>query len=725
MRRLGFLVFLCLRLARFCDGAAPELLVFDEDDSLGADYYDSSIGYASKPSLLRLDATSGDKMPINSTSAAAGQDSGIIEWSSNPGGSWEMHVFAPGFPILNLTNFDRLIVALNGPDSIRAIDLPELILEDTLGQRRKLSLAQALPGGVDAKKATWQTVEIAFTNLTANPEFDFSRVKHVTFAQGASDARRHTLWIDDLRFTNPALQKQSKTPSKPHGLAARSGDRSVALHWDATPGADEYHVFRATKPAGDFKEITVRSLKMQSFADVTVENNKSYFYQVRARNRAGPSEPSDIVSIVPRIFQSNDDFLEYVQATAFDYFWCEADAHTGLIRDRSEPWSAVSIAATGFGLTGMGIGIDHGWITREQGASRVLQILKALAGAPQGPEEAGRSGYKGWFYHFLEPGTGLRFGTSELSSIDTALLLAGVLYVREFFLEDTPKEKQIRLLADRLCARVDWQWMLNDGTSLSMGWYPTGGFINARWSGYSEGSILYLLAIGSSNSSRLDFRYWNTWAHTHEWKTSFGKSFIHFPPLFGHQYTACWVDYSEIADEFTTKHGLTYFENSRRATLSNRAYCMANPKHWKGYGPNVWGLTACDGPGSRGAFAYVARGAPPPENDDGTIAPTAAGGSLPFTPTESLECLRYLYDSFRARIWCGYGFRDAFNLAQGWWDTDVIGIDQGPILLMAENLRTKKVWNVMKRSSQLPWKIFLPSAKPVANTHKDQQNQTR
>jgi hypothetical protein len=243
--------------------------------------------------------------------------------------------------------------------------------------------------------------------------------------------------------------------------------------------------------------------------------------------------------------------------------------------------------------------------------------------------------------------------------------------------------------------------MLNGGSSLSMGWYPEGGFIKARWTGYSEGSILYLLALGSENSWRLDPPYWTNWTQTHQWKTSYGQSFIHFPPLFGHQYTACWVDYSEIADAVTASRGLTYFENSRRATLSQRAYCVANPKHWKGYGPNLWGLTACDGPGSKGALAYAARGAPPPENDDGTIAPTAAGGSLPFAPKEAIECLRYLYGAFRPKIWCGYGFRDAFNLSQDWWDTDVIGIDQGPILLMAENLRTKKIWAVMRNCSQL------------------------
>ncbi|HEV8544490.1 MAG TPA: hypothetical protein VGR78_19040, partial [Verrucomicrobiae bacterium] len=385
------------------------MIVFDEDDPLGADYYDASIGHASGASFLRLAATTGDKMPINTNSAASGGDSGVLAWTSKAGGAWEMHVFAPGFPILNLTSFDRLTMAFNGPESIRAIDLPDVILEDTKGQRRKISLGQALPGGVDAKLASWQRLEIPFTNFTANPAFDFARVKHVTFGQGPADGRNHVLWIDDLRFTSPVLQQRMTSPAKPAGLGIRSGDRSIALHWTGADGAEEYRVFRSDQAGGEFKEITGRVVRMQSFADVSVENGRRYFYEVQARNRAGASEFSERVSALPNAFQSNEEFLEYLQATAFDYFWCEADPVTGLVRDRSEPWSAASIAATGFGLTAIGVGIDHGWITRSEGAGRVRRILSALAAAPQGLEESAKSGYKGFFYHFLEPSTVLRF----------------------------------------------------------------------------------------------------------------------------------------------------------------------------------------------------------------------------------------------------------------------------------------------------------------------------
>jgi hypothetical protein len=199
--------------------------------------------------------------------------------------------------------------------------------------------------------------------------------------------------------------------------------------------------------------------------------------------------------------------------------------------------------------------------------------------------------------------------------------------------------------------------------------------------------ILYILALGSP-AFPIPESAWTAWTNGYDWETHYGYTFVIFPPLFGHQYTAAWVDFRGIQDAYMRGRDIDYFENSRRATLANRAYCIANPMGWEGYGPNVWGLTASDGP-----TGYRARGAPPAQNDDGTIAPTAAGGSIVFTPEESIAALRHMYNEYRTSIWGPYGFRDAFNLEAGWFDTDYIGIDQGPILLMIENLRTEGVWS--------------------------------
>ncbi len=400
---------------------------------------------------------------------------------------------------------------------------------------------------------------------------------------------------------------------------------------------------------------------------------------------------------------SDDGFLDLLERKASDYFWVEADPRNGLVRDRSTPDSKCSIAAVGFGLSGIGIAIDRGWLTREEGRARVLTTLRTFAEGPQGDAPADTIGTRGWFYHFLDMGTATRAWKCELSSIDTALLLAGVLDMEMFFDRSHPDERRIRDLAGVLVRRVDWSWMADGGETFRMGWHPEKGFIAARWTGYNEAMILYLLALGAEDGSRVpgpgsdaDRRRspvtWTAWTQGYRWQTNGSHVHVGFAPLFGHQYSHCWVDFRGVADAAMRSHGLTYFENSRRATLAQRAYCMSEPAKFPGYGPWAWGITASDGP-----TGYSARGAPPAENDDGTLAPTAVGGSLPFAPEVCLPTLRDMAARHGDRLWGRYGFRDAYNEKAGWYATDTLGIDQGPILLMAENHRTGAVWRRMMR----------------------------
>ncbi len=383
---------------------------------------------------------------------------------------------------------------------------------------------------------------------------------------------------------------------------------------------------------------------------------------------------------------SDSVFLDLVQRASFDFFWQEANASNGLIKDRSASGAPCSIASVGFGLTAITIAIDRGWITREAGRTRVLNTLKTFWTKPQGRETSGRIGYKGFFYHFLDMNTALRTWNSELSSIDTALLLAGILDMKQYFTASETAENDIRALADSIYQRVDWNWMRNFQPNITLGWHPETGFINAWWNGYNEAMIMTLLAIGSPTHP-IAATAWNAWTSGYQWQTHYGYSYVIFPPLFGHQYSHCWIDFRNLQDAYMRGKGIDYFENSRRATLAARAYSIANPRRHKGYGENVWGITACDGP-----TGYAARGAPPAQNDDGTIAPTAAASSIPFTPQESMAAMRHMYDTYRTQLWMKYGFRDAFNLNVNWWASDVIGIDEGPIVLMIENYRTGKVW---------------------------------
>ena len=390
-----------------------------------------------------------------------------------------------------------------------------------------------------------------------------------------------------------------------------------------------------------------------------------------------------------------DAVLDSVQHRAFGFFWYEANAGNGMIRDRSQSGSPASIAAVGFGLSAICTGIDHGWITRAQGAARVLATLQTFWNAPQGTAASGTAGYQGFFYHFLHMGDGLRQWEwdTELSTIDTALLLAGIIDAKQYFNSGDATEVQIRTLADQIYGRVDWTFVQNASPpAIKHGWKPGVGFIDggAYWTGYNEMMIMYLLALGSPTHP-VPASDWTTWYSSYYYTDPGygGHAYVIFPPLFGHQYSHCWIDFRNRRDGVMQFLGFDYFENSRRATYAQQAYCIANPLGRVGYGANQWGLTAGDGP-----TGYNARGAPPAQNDDGTIAPTAVVGSLPFAPEICLPTIQHLYDTYPL-LWGAYGFRDGFNLTSNpdWYDTDFLGIDQGPIVMMIENYRTGAIWS--------------------------------
>jgi hypothetical protein len=415
---------------------------------------------------------------------------------------------------------------------------------------------------------------------------------------------------------------------------------------------------------------------------------------------------------------TEEALLDSLQKTAFKYFWTEANPSNGLIKDRNTPGSPCSIASLGFGLSAICIGIDHGWVSRDAGRQRILTALQTLWTGPQGSGNTGTIGNRGLYYHFLDMTTALRTWDSELSTIDTALLFAGILDAKQYFSTADPADVQVRSLSDSIYQRADWEFMRNSGPGIRMGWKPVGGFSSfGTWIGYNEAMILYLLALGSPTHPVPTFT-WSTWTSGYSWQTQYGQTYVVFPPLFGHQYSHCWVDFRNIQDSYTRTQQTTYWKNSRRATLAQRSYCIANPGHWQGYGSNVWGITASDTP-----TGYRARGAPPPQNDDGTITPTAPASSIVFAPEVVLPALHHLDETYGAQLWTPYGFRDAFNLTVNWWDTDVIGIDQGPIILMIENFRTGAVWNRLRQNADLQLGLsragFLPASTVDVGTPTD------
>jgi hypothetical protein len=407
-----------------------------------------------------------------------------------------------------------------------------------------------------------------------------------------------------------------------------------------------------------------------------------------------------------------DVFLEGLSHDTFFYFWDLANPSNGLIPDRWPTPSFSSIAATGFGLTAYLVGVERGYVTRQQAADRVLTTLRFFDSAPKGDSATGVTGTHGFFYHFIDMNTGLRFRQVELSTIDTGLLIAGVLSCQTYFDADNQTEAEIRSLADKLYKAVEWDWAMNESGNMSMGWHPERGFIKASWKGYNEGMILYIMGLASPTHP-INGNAWSSWTSTYQWDTYLGQEHVNFGPLFGHQYSHMYIDYRGIQDPFMAQKGIDYFENSKRATIANRKYCITNPAGWKGYSENIWGLTACDGPGNGpnanpnvSFMGYSARGAAQWYTvDDGTIAPTAAGGSIPFAPDICITALKTMKNVYGDRIYGKYGFLDAFNLSIpnkdgsiGWFDKDYIGIDQGPILVQTENYRSGFVWELMKKN---------------------------
>jgi hypothetical protein len=444
------------------------------------------------------------------------------------------------------------------------------------------------------------------------------------------------------------------------------------------------------------------------------------FVGTEARGAAAAAGADQALSQPYRASPQQQAFLERLQHDTFKFFWDATPSANGLTPDRA-PGSAVSsVAGVGFALTSYLVGVERGYVTRAAAAARTLSTLRTLWQAPQGPAAEGVAGHNGLFYHFLDGRNGLRSEQSELSTIDTALLMAGVLSSQAFFDRDDEMERSIRLLSDLLYRRVDWTFAYSPQNKplLSMGWSPEEGFINYDWRGYNEGMILYVLALGSPTHP-IDPKAWEEWTRSYQWDSSHGAPRVDFGPLFGHQYSHVWIDFRGIQDRYMRSKGSDYFVNSVRATYANRAYCIANPGGWKGYGELAWGLTASDGPvavagavaasgGATPFHSYWARGAgPDASGDDGTIAPTAAGGSVPFAPDVAIPTLMNFRDRFGDRLYGEYGFKDAFNLSyteksgsqQGWFDDQYLAIDQGPILLMVENYRTGFVWDLLKKSA--------------------------
>jgi hypothetical protein len=433
---------------------------------------------------------------------------------------------------------------------------------------------------------------------------------------------------------------------------------------------------------------------------------------------AAPPAPQALSTPPVRFAPADERRLDLLERRTFDFFWELANRGNGLVPDRWPSPSFSSIAAVGFALVAYPLGVERGYVTRDEARDRVLTTLRFF-GAPEG---RGAAGQHGFFYHFLDMETGARFQEVELSTIDTSIFLSGALFCQSWFDRDDPGEEEIRALADRLYRAADWTWAQRKPPLVSMGWTPEGGLSDWDWRGYNEAMFLYVLALGSPTHA-IQPSAWEEYTRTYEWRRFAGQEYVAFAPLFGHQYSHVWIDFRGIQDRYMRGKGIDYYENSRRATYAHRAYSIENPNRWRDYGANLWGLSACDGPVDgdfvidgrlRHFYTYAARGASAKEvRDDGTITPTAAASSIPFAPEIALPAIAEMQRRFGEFLFSRYGFFDAFNptfrLAVpvhhgrvvpgvGWFDTDYLGIDQGAIVAMIENYRSELVWRTLRKN---------------------------
>jgi hypothetical protein len=403
----------------------------------------------------------------------------------------------------------------------------------------------------------------------------------------------------------------------------------------------------------------------------------------------------------------DETWLDDMQRSAFGYFAQLVDPHNGLVPDTSRANSPVSIAVVGFALSSYPVAVTRGWMSRADALRHSLAALRFFRDSDQsGTPQA--TGYKGFYYHFLDIHSGARVWQSELSMIDSALLIAGVLAAASYFSDDTPDEIELRCIADALYRRVDWCWAQDGGDTIRQGWKPECGFLHYGWEGYSEAIVLYALAMGSPTHP-ISGHCYHAWTATYQWENLYDGDFLYAGPLFTHHFSHAWIDFRGIRDAFMREKCSDYFENSRRAVLIQREYARLNPHDFAGYDENGWGLSACDGPSdeqrdvaneTRHLFGYAARGVPYGP-DDGTLSAPAVLASLPFAPEIAMEGVRSMllrYPQILSDGRLASAFNPSLATADGaaWVSAGHYGLDQGIVLMMIENHRSGFIWQLMR-----------------------------
>jgi len=673
------------------------------DNSLTPDRYFYSSGRASSPSSLTLDH---DRLPVTNKQFFTGPNSLVLEWKSSPGGGWAVDIEVPRWRNREIYYAgDTLYFWCFSDQPLPSEALPLLALSDTEhGFTEPLDLrrfSKALPRNQWVQIAVPLRAFISASIVAFNPH----RVGALTFVQSRSDDQPHRLLLDEIRIDSPADRVSVKLKA-PTEVRAVGYERHIDLSWaaDNNPTVERYVIYRSTS-GGSFQPIGIEERGNHRYTDWVGAPDLQRTYKVAASDITYHESPlSPAVSASTRVM-NDENLLTMVQEASFRYYWEAAHPNAGTTREnlpgRDE---IVATGASGFGIMTLIVGVDRKFITREQGIQRLSKIVDFL-------EKADR--YHGAWPHFLNGATGKRlpvFGMVDNGGdlVETAFMMQGLLAARGYFNTTTQAESNLRQRITRLWESVEWDWyrINSNNDALYWHWSPEySWYIHHRLTGWNEVMIVYLLAIASPTHGVPASLYSTGWAGQSEAAVHYRERSDepvpgdHYSnggtyhgiklevgvapggPLFFTHYSFLGFDPRGIRDQYTN-----YFNNNRAIAEINRAYCIENPGRHKGYGAENWGITASDGPDGYGAHE------PKLTEDDGTMTPTGALSSFPYTPEASMQALKYFYRDLGDRLWGIYGFRDAFNQDADWVAPIYMGLNQAPIAIMIENYRTGLIW---------------------------------
>lgn len=693
---LHFFSFLFLSLQACVPTYSQEVYFFSDSNNPG--YYDTGLAFKSGTSFLEQTGSSGDKLPTDGT-AFQGRNSLRLRWNSRSGGDWSALVIAPGFPFQDISNTDTLAFWAYAPNGLNKADWPNIFLEGAPGstKSRKYNIGNYAPG-LDAK--IWTQVKIPLSVMTRDPNqtgINFKQIKAIIFGQNAADAQEHTLLIDEVRTYRASSTANLSVPEQ---FRAKGYDSHIELRWknSGNSGGTAFRVYRSLDEGQTFSLIGQAGKSDSIYLDFVrpLGLNVKASYRLTSASGSGQESQASVVASASSAPKSDEQLLDMVQEYTFRYFWDFAHPQSGLSRERNTSGDIVTIGGTGFGVMALLVGIERGFITREQGRDRLLKMLSFL-------EKADR--FKGAFPHWMNGVSGktIPFSTRDDGGdlVETSFLFEGLLAARDYFKENSTEEQLIRSKITGLWEAIEWDWYRQYFQNfIYWHWSPNFQFaMNFPVRGWNEGMIVYLLGIAAPTHGVPEGLYEKGWAGNSNYVNKNQYYSVLLPlgpalggPLFFAHYSFMGFDPRNIKDKYTN-----YFTQNRNHTLINRAYCIANPKKFKGYGENCWGLTASDDP-VQGYLAHEPNSGP---QDNGTIAPTAALGSFPYTPVESLGALKHFYREYGAELFGPMGFYDAFNPQLNWTADSYLAIDQGPIINMIENHRSGLLWKHFMANAEI------------------------